>query len=135
MNNTDTETLWLAAFRYYAGRRTYAVSEFCALLIREWPTLPHHLRLLIERELDKWYALDDRARLERDSTWPLGDDCDRAEWDKVRALWQDQYYWLCCGSRNPQHNDKTCLEARAGYPERVRFGTANEHSAWSRGEL
>lgn len=30
MNDNETETLWLAAFRYYAGRRTYAVSDFCA---------------------------------------------------------------------------------------------------------
>lgn len=88
MNDTDTETLWLGAFRYYAGRRTYAVSDFCALLIAQWQTLPQKCRLLIERELEKWYVIDDKARREPDTTWPLGDDCDRAEWDKVRALWR-----------------------------------------------
>lgn len=51
---------------------------------------------------------------------------------KVWALC-DERYWLCCGSRNPAHNDRTCLEARAGYPDRMRFGTPDEHSAWSRG--
>lgn len=89
MNDNETETLWLGAFRYYAGRRTYAVSDFCALLIAQWPTLPQKCRFLIERELSNWYVADNDARLYPGRPWPLGDDCDRAEWDKVRALWSE----------------------------------------------
>jgi hypothetical protein len=87
MNDNEIETLWLGAFRYYVGRRTYAVSDFVAILVKQWPNLPQKTRLLIERELEQWYALDDKARMVPDSTWPLGDDCDRAEWGKVRELW------------------------------------------------
>lgn len=29
----DQATLWIGAFRYYCGRKTYAVQEFCNLLI------------------------------------------------------------------------------------------------------
>jgi hypothetical protein len=90
MNDTDTETLWIAAFRYYTGRRTYAVSDFCALLIAQWPKLPQKCRLLMERELEWFYAADNKARLDPEGTRHLGDDCDRAEWDKVRELWRDE---------------------------------------------
>ena len=36
-------------------------------------------------------------------------------------------YWLCCGSLDPHHHKTFCSEAKAGYPERCRFGTAAEH--------
>lgn len=42
-------------------------------------------------------------------------------------------YWLCCGSRDPQHSDcraRRCIEAELGYPEHCRFGTKREHSSW-----
>ncbi len=39
-------------------------------------------------------------------------------------------YWLCCGSKIYPHGAETCYEARSGHPERVRFGTAKEHSEW-----
>jgi len=44
-------------------------------------------------------------------------------------------YWLCCGSKDPLHDDelaKTCIEAQAGFPQRCRWGTAKEHSEWSK---
>lgn len=41
-------------------------------------------------------------------------------------------YWLCCGSRTLLHGEKTCYEAQIGHPERVRYGTANEHSQWEK---
>lgn len=36
-------------------------------------------------------------------------------------------YWLCCGSVSPHQHHSFCSEAKAGYPERCRFGTAEEH--------
>lgn len=38
-------------------------------------------------------------------------------------------YWLCCGSTDLfQH--RNCTEHLMGYPERRRFGTAEEHRVW-----
>lgn len=42
-------------------------------------------------------------------------------------------YWLCCGSFVYTHGAERCYEAESGHPERVRFGTAKEHSDWSKG--
>lgn len=42
------------------------------------------------------------------------------------------YYWLCCGSRNATHGDKSCHEAEMGHPERVRWGTVKQHSQWQK---
>ena len=36
-------------------------------------------------------------------------------------------YWLCCGSLDIRHHATSCSEAKAGYPERCRFGTVEEH--------
>ena len=36
-------------------------------------------------------------------------------------------YWLCCGSLDPHHHKRSCSEAKAGYPERCRFGTIEQH--------
>ena len=41
-------------------------------------------------------------------------------------------YWLCCGSKVYPHGAESCYEARAGHPERVRWGTAKEHSEWQK---
>jgi hypothetical protein len=42
-------------------------------------------------------------------------------------------YWLCCGSTAYLPGAGSCIEALAGHPERQRFGTADEHSAWATG--
>lgn len=86
MSDYETLTLWLGAFRYYLGRRTYAVESFCDILRRDFPTLPERARVLIIGELDDAFKKDDAARIS--GTWkPLGDDCDREQWARVRALW------------------------------------------------
>lgn len=87
---TDAEksTLWAGAFRYYCGRMTYAVSDFCKLLRKEWSTLPERTQSLIRTELEEAFARDDEFRvLGRDHYAPLGADCDRKEWEKVREIW------------------------------------------------
>lgn len=48
-----------------------------------------------------------------------------------------QKYWLCCGSTDPMHSDKrgnSCYEAKAGHPDRCRFGTVEDHGKWGRDE-
>lgn len=42
-------------------------------------------------------------------------------------------YWLCCGGKEPNHHlYYYCTEGNAGHPERVRYGTAEEHKEWSK---
>ncbi len=92
MTDDQQLTLWLGATRYYLGRRTYAVADFCGMLRRQWAFLPEATRKIIERDVGEAFQLDDEMRRwgpERDaSRWrPLGDDCDRKQWERVRALW------------------------------------------------
>lgn len=90
MNEYQMTTLWLGAFRYYVGRMTYAVSDFCDLLIATWPTLPERTRSLIQRDLAEAFQRDDEMRTDERcgaAYYPLGSDCDRQQWLRVRALW------------------------------------------------
>ena len=90
MNDPQQTTLWLGALRYYLGRQTYAVSDFCDILRSQWLTLPEKLQQLIQRDVEEAFARDDRAREDCSSYRTLGADCDRAEWEKVRGLWKSQ---------------------------------------------
>ena len=65
---------------------TYAVAYFCELLRREWPNLPVHTQNKIIAELEEEFRRDDKIR-PNDQYAPLGMDCDRKQWEKVRALW------------------------------------------------
>lgn len=90
MTDNEKLTLWLGAFRYYLGRETYAVGEFCDLLIRVWGSLPGVTKDLIRRDLDKAFE-SERELSKRGSNYrPLGMDCDRAQWLRVAALWQQE---------------------------------------------
>ena len=80
MNDQQTLTLWLGAFRYYLGRQTYAVSDFCELLAQEWSNLDSFTQTLILKELREAINKDDEDRLDGSRFHRLGDDCDRAEW-------------------------------------------------------
>lgn len=80
----------IAAFRYCLGRRTYIVSDCAEWLVRHWQALPDNVRAVIQRDLETAFRDDDEARADaaRDDSWrTLGHDCDRAEWERVRALW------------------------------------------------
>lgn len=83
----DRGMLWIGAFRYYCGRKSYAVSWFCEIIVREWATLPKQARAIIQRDLEDEFALDDKLRADGADYRPLGMDMDRREWEKVRALW------------------------------------------------
>ncbi len=42
-------------------------------------------------------------------------------------------YWLCCGSTDSYHGPERvgqCTEARAGNPDRCRFGTKEDHKEY-----
>ena len=77
----------IAAFRYCLGRMTY-ISGVCAdWLVEKWPELPPKAQAIIRRELEAAFAQDDEDRATGASLKALGWDCDRAAWEKVRALW------------------------------------------------
>ena len=88
MKPDDELTLWLGAARYYMGRMTYAVSGFCELLIEQWPALNEETRYMIQRDVEREFEKDDEMRKQKSRYLPLGQDCDRAEWERVRRLWQ-----------------------------------------------
>ena len=77
----------IAAFRYCLGRMTYIAGVCADWLVDKWPDLPPHSRALIRTELDRAFAQDDEDRATGASFKALGWDCDRREWEKVRALW------------------------------------------------
>lgn len=87
MNDRTGELVWVGAFRYYCGRRTYAVESFCDALIAAWDGLPERAKIVIARDLKSEFERDDAARASGESigVWKsLGDDCDRASWERVR---------------------------------------------------
>lgn len=88
MNFDDEFHLYVGATRYYLGRMTYAVEEFTRTLIRNWSNLSEETRNIIRRDVEEEFVLDDAARARGDQYKPLGWDCDRASWEKVRRLWQ-----------------------------------------------
>lgn len=87
MDRKDVETVWIGAFRYYLGRTTYAVDDFCQALVKKWPNMPDATKYLIQRELEWAFKNDDYRREENTST-KLGMKCDRASWELVRSLYK-----------------------------------------------
>jgi hypothetical protein len=77
----------LAAFRYCLGRSTYITGTCADWLVNKWQELPPHSKALIRTELDRAFVQDDENRATGASFKALGWDCDRAAWEKVRALW------------------------------------------------
>lgn len=77
----------IAAFRYCLGRRTYIVGDCADWLIKTWPLLSDKTKSIIRRDLEEQFTIDDDARAQGRDYKPLGADCDRAEWSRVRKLW------------------------------------------------
>ena len=76
-----------AAFRYCLGRRSYIVSVCVDWLIEQWPNFEENVKDAIQRDLEDELKRDDQARERGSTSRPLGDDCDRQEWKRVRQLW------------------------------------------------
>lgn len=82
------EQMVIAATRYCLGRMTYIVSECCDWLIKIWPELSIEVQTVIRRDIEEAFARDDEAREFSMQYFPLGMDCDRQQWERVRRLWQ-----------------------------------------------
>jgi hypothetical protein len=80
----------IAAFRYCLGRRTYIVGACCDWLVDIWSLLEEKTQFVIQRDLDREFELDDAARERGEDYHPLGNDCDRQDWERVRALWREK---------------------------------------------
>lgn len=78
----------IAAVRYCLGRMSYITGDCSDWLRAQWPNLKPGARQVIQRDIDEAFANDDAARAEDYPYKPLGHDCDRAEWQKVRAMWE-----------------------------------------------
>lgn len=87
MNLGRGQLMALAAVRYCLGRSSYIVGDCADWLITIWPELSSDTRALIRRDIEDAFDQDDRARSAALHYKPLGDDCDRRQWERVRALW------------------------------------------------
>lgn len=80
LQHFELDDLIHSSFRYYLGRRTISTCAFARSLAAAWPLIAKHTREMIARELSQAYT-----QAELHPEWkPLGDDCDRESWDKVR---------------------------------------------------
>ena len=79
----DHDDLIMSTACYYLGRRTANVEDFCRRLVTAWPVLSQPVRDYVQRIVEDAFRREQRPL----SFCPLGDDCDRASWCKVRACW------------------------------------------------
>ena len=94
----------IAAVRYCLGRMTYITSDCSEWLVQQWPNIKPSARAVIQRDIDEAFACDDEAREAGDSFRPLGWDCDRAVWQKVRELWAPNA--ALTGAQRPQESGR-----------------------------
>ena len=80
----------IAAFRYCLGRMTYIVGDCASWLIKIWPYLSKETQNIIKRDLEEAFTRDDEDREAGRDCKALGHDCDRAEWSRVRKLWENK---------------------------------------------
>lgn len=85
---TPPDWMVLGAVRYATGRMSYVVGTTCDWLAANWGRLEPQLRGTIARDLEEEFEADDRARAEGRAYKPLGMDMDRAQWERVRALYR-----------------------------------------------
>jgi hypothetical protein len=83
----DHHWITWAAMRYCLGRRTYITGMAASWLIEHWPNIDTSAQKIIQRDVEDEFRLDDLARESGATYRPLGDDCDRREWERVRELW------------------------------------------------
>lgn len=77
----------IAAVRYCIGRRTYIVSDCADWIVSNWAEWPDSVKSIIKRDIE-----DEFRRDAENPEWNvLGDDCDSAQWMKVRRLWRSDY--------------------------------------------
>lgn len=84
----------IASVRYCLGRMTYITGDCCDWLIAHWPEIRESTRNVVRRDIEEAFARDDEARAAGNEHKPLGGDCDRAQWERVRQLWSNDGHAL-----------------------------------------
>jgi hypothetical protein len=89
------QTMAHAAVRYCMGRMSYIVPCCANWIIENWENFDKGTRDCIQRDLEEEFARDDEYRNKNKKDpfalgKPLGMDCDRAQWERVRRLWKNQ---------------------------------------------
>jgi hypothetical protein len=77
----------VAAVRYCLGRKSYIVGDCKDWLIDQWLNISAKAQDVIRRDVEEAFEADDRARAAGNQYKPLGWDCDRDDWERVRVLW------------------------------------------------
>lgn len=103
IDDMDSRMIIVGAFRYYLGRMTISVSSFTGWLVNRWHNIDEGTRRIIAREIEEAFAADDEQRAKAkaaggnlSSMWlPLGWDCDRASWARVRSMYRTPTCCLC----------------------------------------
>ena len=84
----DVEDLVMSATSYYLGRMTTLVETHCERLVKAWPTLSTGCQDYIRRVVETAFERDEAVKGGGELQYrPLGMECDRECWRKVRALW------------------------------------------------
>ena len=73
--------------RYCLGRMTYIVSDCANWLIKIWPLLSPSTQRIVRLDIEEAFERDDADREAGRTYKALGHDCDRKQWERVRALW------------------------------------------------
>ena len=88
------DSIVVYAVRYALGRMSTAPSDVCDWLLANWQHLHETTRTVIQRDIEREFERDDEQRAEEpdacQSSRPLGWDCDRYTWERVRALWEKE---------------------------------------------
>lgn len=77
-----------SAVRYCIGRMTYIVSDCVDWIVANWGEWPDNVKTIIQRDIEEAFQRDDADRDSGRSFMALGHDCDREQWERVRALWK-----------------------------------------------
>lgn len=78
----------IAAFRYCLGRMTYIVEDCAKWIVANWDQFSDNTKFVIQRDLEEEFRRDDEARASLSTYKPLGQDCDRKQWERVRELYE-----------------------------------------------
>jgi hypothetical protein len=81
----------VCAVQYCLGRMTYIVRDCVDWLTANWDAFDSHTKKLIERDIEEAFTKDDywRKTNPEQPNGFLGMDCDRAEWERARKLWEE----------------------------------------------
>lgn len=79
------------SFRYFLGRMTIQTCHFAEQLAKVWTQIDERHRCLIREELEHAFVKDDEARNANSKWLPLGMDCDREAWEKVRSAYSNEH--------------------------------------------